>query len=214
MNKIDKTVSSIRYQQLNSLTLSDILFSIDQLEMLLSSCQSLVNFNLTANKISSFENLQRFSQCEYFIHEKLPQLENFSFKITVQMLHYQHIAPSTINSILEKAPDVRIFEVANNGSLRDNPEDECAVLSRQIDHLRIRSPDIAGMKLILERVEHLSTITFMCDSSSPTTWKKIIKWLHEKEKKYSITADYRFLQVFLKQNIGILSRVESLYRIN
>ncbi|CAF1651393.1 unnamed protein product [Rotaria magnacalcarata] len=363
MNKIDKTIPSIRYQQLNSSTLSDILFSIDQLEMLLSFCPSLVNLNLTANKISLFENLRRFSQWEYFIHERLPQLENFSFKITVQMPHYQHIASiesiiaafrtpfwlkykhwyvhfqyvinnegprlvlnssrnghvdffqyyehgfiryftsttndddkskmhtmwnvifnlpdvqqainfrhfripkyylfdnvirlgldidefddwqrsgsfgllsqlvnlaqlkeiwfllsnrqsfqaNTINSILKKAPGVRIFGIANNGSLRDNPEYECAVLSRQIDHLIIRSPDITGMKLILERVEHLSTITFMCGWSLSTTWKKILKWLHEKEKKYSITADYRSLQVFLKQNIDILSGVENLYRID
>jgi hypothetical protein len=73
MNNIEKIVSSINfYQQITSLTLNDIRFAIDQLEMLLLSYPSLIYFNLTANQISSLQNLRRFSQWEYFIGEKLP----------------------------------------------------------------------------------------------------------------------------------------------
>jgi hypothetical protein len=89
MNTIDKTFSSITYQQLTSLTLNEIRFPIDQLEMLLLSYPSLIYLNLTANEISSFQNLRRFSQWEDLIREKLPLLENFHFKISARMSHYQ-----------------------------------------------------------------------------------------------------------------------------
>jgi hypothetical protein len=113
----------------------------------------------------------------------------------------QTFQAQNINTILEKAPDVRTFGIKNNGSLRSNMENECAAISDQIDHLIIRSPDINGMKLIVEHVKHLPTITFMCDWSSSTTWTKMIKWLRENEKKFSTTDDHRSLQVWLEKNI-------------
>jgi len=92
MNTIDKTFSSITYQQLTSLTLKEIRFPIDQLEKLLVSYPSLIYLNLTANEISSLQNLRRFSQWEDLIREKLPRLENFHFKISARMSHYQDFA--------------------------------------------------------------------------------------------------------------------------
>jgi hypothetical protein len=115
-----------------------------------------------------------------------------------------------INALLEKAPNVRTFGIKNNGSWRSVMEDECSALSRQIDHLTIRSLDTSSIKLILERVEHLFTITFICDWSSSDTWRKIIPWLRGKEKKFSITADHRSLQVWLKKNITESSEGELL----
>ncbi|CAF5111544.1 unnamed protein product, partial [Rotaria sp. Silwood1] len=86
MSNINKTIPSITtYQQLTSLTLNDILFSIDELEILLISHPSLIYFNLTANNISSFQSLRRFSQWEFFIREKLPRLKHFHFQISTRM---------------------------------------------------------------------------------------------------------------------------------
>jgi hypothetical protein len=113
----------------------------------------------------------------------------------------QTFQASTLNTILEKAPDVRTFGIKNNGSLRSNIEDECAAISRQIDHLTIRSIDTDAMVLILEHVEDLSTITFICDWSSSKTWRKMIRCLREKERKFSITDDHRCVKVWLKNNI-------------
>ncbi|CAF1247954.1 unnamed protein product [Rotaria sp. Silwood1] len=364
MSNINKTIPSIIiYQQLISLTLNDILFSIDQLEILLTSHPSLVYFNLTAKNISSFQSLRCFSQWEYFIREKLPQLKNFHFKISTQMSYYQDLRgiqsiiaafrtsfwlehkrwyvifqyvindegsrlilyssidghvdfgqnfqkgfisyftsttknddkpniqnmwnalfnltdvkqaisfrhfkipkhylfdniirlgldidwyedwqrsgsfellsklisfsqlkevwfllsckqtlqASKINTILEKAPNVHTFGIKNNGSLRGNIDKECAAISSQIEHLIIHSLDTDAMKLILERVEHLAKITFICNWSSSTTWIKMITWLREKEKKFSVTSDHRSLQVWLKENIGKSSEDENMNRID
>ncbi|CAF1451028.1 unnamed protein product, partial [Rotaria sp. Silwood1] len=350
MSNINKTIPSITtYQQLTSLTLNDILFSIDELEILLISHPSLIYFNLTANNISSFQSLRRFSQWEFFIREKLPRLKHFHFQISTRMSyqdlrsmqsiiaayrtsfwiehkrwyvifqyvindegsrlilyssidghvdfwqnfkkgfisyftsttkdddkpnmqnmwnalfnltdieqaisfrhfkipkHYlfdnvirlgldidwyedwqrsgsfellsklikfsqlkevwfllsckQTLQASKINTIVEKAPNVHTFGIRNNGSLRGNIDEECAAISSHIEHLIIHSLDINAMKLILERVEHLSKITFKCDWSSSTTWIKMITWLREKEKKFLVTSDHRSLQVWLKENI-------------
>ncbi|UJR38731.1 hypothetical protein I4U23_031396 [Adineta vaga] len=352
MNNIAKHVVFITYPQLTSLTLNNIQVPIDQLEKLLSSYPSLIHVNLTLNIMSSFENLRRFSQWEYFIGEKLPRLENFHFRISTRISHYQDLTniksiiaafrtpfwlqykcwymrfnyvinnegaqfiinssinghvnifqnfqngfisyctstrkdddgpnmhntwnviinlpevteairsrrftipkyylfdnviqlgldidhydrwqesssfellsklvnlsqlkeiyfllsnkqtfqASHVNTILEKATNVRTFGVKNNGSLRDNPENECAALSRQIEHLIIRSPDITNMKVIAEHVQHLSTITFICEWSSSRTWKEVINWLKRKERKFSVTDDHRSIQIWMKNNIDI-----------
>jgi hypothetical protein len=108
----------------------------------------------------------------------------------------QTLQASEINTILEKAHNVRTFGITNNGSLRDNFELQCADISNQINHLTIRSSDTSTMLLTLEHVQHLSTITFMCDWSSSTTWTKMIKYLQEKEMKFSITDDYRSIQIW------------------
>ncbi len=127
----------------------------------------------------------------------LSQLKEIWFLLSCK----QTFQASQINTILEKAPDVRTFGIKNNGTLRSNIEVQCAAISRQINHLTIRSPDSDAMKLIVEHVEHLSTITFICDWSSSKTWTKMIKWLREKERKFSITDDHRSLQVWMENNI-------------
>jgi len=91
MNNIDNIVRSTSYQQLTSLTLSDIQFSIDQLEILLLPLSSLVYFNLTANENTSFGFLQRFSQWEHFIEDKLPLLKQFRFHISTLISHYRDL---------------------------------------------------------------------------------------------------------------------------
>ncbi len=108
----------------------------------------------------------------------------------------QTLQASQINAILEKAHNVRTFGIKNNGSLRDHFELQCAGISNQINHFTIRSLDISTMLLTLEHVQHLPMITFMCDWSSSTTWTKIIKYLQEKEMKFSITDDYRSIQIW------------------
>ncbi|CAF1338599.1 unnamed protein product [Adineta steineri] len=352
MNNIAKDVACNTYKQLTSLTLNCIQCPIDQVEMLLASYPSLISINLTLNIISSFANLQRFSQWEYFIGEKLPRLKTVRFRISTRIsrsqdfaniksiiaafrtpfwlqykcwyMHFKYVInnegaqfiinssidgyvnlyqefetglisyftstrkdddgpkmhnvwsaiinlpevtqaicsrrftipkyylfdnviqlgldidhfddwqrsssfeclsklinlsqlkeiyfllsckatfqASKINTILEKAINVRTFGIKNNGSLRDHTENQCAAISPQIEHFIIRSPDTCAMKVIAEHVEHISTITFSCDWSSSTTWKKIIKWLMEKEKKFSVTDDYRSIRIWMKDTIDI-----------
>lgn len=108
----------------------------------------------------------------------------------------QTLQASKINAILEKAHNVQTFGIKNNGSLRDNFELQCAGISNQINHFTIRSLDISTMLLTLEHVQNLPMITFMYDWNSSTTWTKIIKYLQEKEMKFSITDDYRSIQIW------------------
>ena len=95
---MDKIVTAINYRQLTSLTLNDIRFSINQLEMLLPSYPSLIYLNFMSNENSSFENLRRFSNWENFLHEKLPRLKNFHFQISAPVSRCEHF--SNIKSII------------------------------------------------------------------------------------------------------------------
>ena len=96
MTNKDNIIHSISYLQLTSLTLSNIQFSIIQLETLLLPLSSLVHFALTANTSCDF--LQRFSQWEHFIKDKLPQLKRFHFHISTFISRHRDL--NYINSII------------------------------------------------------------------------------------------------------------------
>lgn len=54
------------------------------------------------------------------------------------------------------------------------------------------------MLLTLEHVQHIPMITFIYNWSSSTNWTKIIKYLQEKEMKFSVADDYRSIQIRTK----------------
>jgi hypothetical protein len=91
MNKIDNIVRSTSYKQLTSLTLTDIRFSIYQLEFLLLPLSSLIYLNLTTNEDTSYDFLRRFSKWEDFIKDKLPLLKRFHFHIITLLSRYRDL---------------------------------------------------------------------------------------------------------------------------
>ncbi len=78
MSKTDKTEVPIFYRQLISLEVKNSKMSIDQHERLLQVTPSLVHLNLRTCGIS-VDFIERFSEWEKFIRQKLPQLEKFKF---------------------------------------------------------------------------------------------------------------------------------------
>ncbi len=65
------------------------------------------------------------------------------------------------------------------------------------------------MKLILERVEHLSTVTFINDWRLLSHQTEMIEWLNEKQRKFSIANDYQSLQVWFNKNTIESSEIET-----
>ncbi len=55
------------------------------------------------------------------------------------------------------------MRISHDDDLTSIIDDVCDILSNQIHHLKIRLRYIDYMKLILERVEHLSSVTFIHD---------------------------------------------------
>ena len=117
--------------------------------------------------------------------------------------------PKVINSLLEQASNVHTLGISHYGDFTSIIENVCCVLIHQIDHLKIRLTYINYMKLILERVEHLSTVTFINDWRLLSDQTKMIEWLNEKQRKFSITNDYQSLQVWFNKNIIESSEIET-----
>ena len=114
-----------------------------------------------------------------------------------------------INNLLERTPNVHTFGISYNNDLKLIIEEVCSVLSHRIDHLKVRVNYIDYMKLILERVEHVSTITFIYNWRLLTHQTEMIEWLNKKQRKFSIANDHQSLQVWLKKNIIESSEVET-----
>lgn len=93
----DKFSQQTLYQRLTSLTFSDMHLSIDDLQSLLSLFPSLTYFTFHTQSSHPFECLQRFSQWENFIREKLPLLRKFCFYIYSRSRRYKG---ASIQSVL------------------------------------------------------------------------------------------------------------------
>jgi hypothetical protein len=134
----------------------------------------------------------------------LPQ----SNEIWLVIIGRETFASNIINSLFEQASNVRTLGISHNNDLTSIIDDICSVVSHRIDHLKIRLNYINYMKLILERIEHVSTITFIHDWRLLSHQTKMIEWLNEKQRKFSIANDYQSLQAWLNKDSTESSEIE------
>ena len=99
--------------------------------------------------------------------------------------------------LLNQAYNVRTLGISYNNDSTFITEDILAVISRQIEHLKVRTTDIVCMQLILECVENLSSVTFIRDRGSASSWTYMIEWLTQRESQFSASEDHKSLQVWL-----------------
>jgi hypothetical protein len=121
-------------------------------------------------------------------------------EIWLVILGRETIPLNLINGLLEQTPNVRTLGISHYNDLKTIIDDICHVVSHQIDHLKIRLNYMNYMKLILERIEQVSTITFIYDWRLLSDQLKMIEWINEKQRKFSIAKDHQSIQVWLNKD--------------
>jgi hypothetical protein len=106
-------------------------------------------------------------------------------KISLSISFDKKFTQSTINglnTLFKQTPNVHTFQ---NDHYTANAEVICSIVPHHVKYLQTKMTRINDMKTVLERLEHLSSVTFHFPIPSPTYPTKITKWL--KLKKISFT---------------------------
>jgi hypothetical protein len=79
---------------------------------------------------------------------------------------HHYFESNTMSTLLDLAYNVRTLGISYDDDSTPIPADTCSVISRQIEHLKVRTTYAECMQLVLECVEHLSSVTFIRDRGS------------------------------------------------
>lgn len=83
-------------------------------------------------------------------------------------------------------------------------ENFCSIIPHHVKHLKINVKFVNNMKLILNRLEHLLSVTFRCSYDNPSWKAEIIQW-HLERRSLTYYEDFDTLQIWLgkmKTNIS------------
>ena len=103
----------------------------------------------------------------------------------------------TLHTLLRLAYNVQTLGISYRNDSTEITKGICSVISRQVKHLKVQTTDVECMQLVLQYVENVSSVTFIRQRGSPSSWTDMIKWLTGKGKKISLSDDTRSLQVWL-----------------
>ncbi|CAF1337887.1 unnamed protein product [Rotaria sordida] len=108
---------------------------------------------------------------------------------------------STINILFKQACNVRTLGLSyDDDDLAPLMDGICSVVSFQIDHLKLKTKSIDSMKLVLERVNHLNSVTFVQHPSSSNSFMEMAQWLIEKGRQFTISDNHQSLQITFEKN--------------
>ncbi|CAF4034684.1 unnamed protein product [Rotaria magnacalcarata] len=106
----------------------------------------------------------------------------------------------TMELLLNLARNVRTIGISYDDDSTQITEDMRLVLCRQIEQLKVKTMDFGSMKLTLESMKNMSSVTFVSHRGSTISWTDMIKWLNQTGRAFSQSNDCRSLQVWLDQN--------------
>ncbi|CAF3906917.1 unnamed protein product [Rotaria sordida] len=107
----------------------------------------------------------------------------------------------TINILFKQACNVRTLGLSyDDDDLAPLMDGICSVVSFQIDHLKLKTKSIDSMKLVLERVNHLNSVTFVQHPSSSNSFMEMAQWLIEKGRQFTISDNHQSLQITFEKN--------------
>jgi hypothetical protein len=121
---------------------------------------------------------------------------------------FDHISVSnTINNIgylFEQACNVRSLTLSNSfcsGNLNMKIEDLCSIIPHHVKHLDIYDMDLDDIKILLTRLKHLSSITFVFLFDMPFSPTEVIGWLSQRID-FTYLVDNCSLSIWLGNNIN------------
>jgi hypothetical protein len=107
---------------------------------------------------------------------------------------------NALNNLFERAPNVHTLDNHNSTA---SAKMICAIVHPHFKYLQVKINQINDMKMILERLQHLSSVTFhfpICSSNYPT---KIIKWLKQRRTSFTFWCNSYCIHLWLDNNNNI-----------
>ena len=103
-----------------------------------------------------------------------------------------------VNTLLERAHNVHSLGISIkcHAVSIGRAQSICAIIPRQIKHLKVVTKNVETIKSILQQVEHLSSVTFFHQHDSQNVWLQIVEWLKGNERYYRSQEDDHFLQIW------------------
>ena len=130
-------------------------------------------------------------------------------EIWLFLSNHHYFESNTMKTLLNLAYNVRTLGISYDDDSTSIPEDICAAISRQVEHLKVRTTYVECMQMVLECVKHLSSVVFLRDRGSKNSWADIIEWLTERGRQFSQSDDHRSLQVWLDETSSELSEIKT-----
>ncbi|CAF4064491.1 unnamed protein product [Rotaria magnacalcarata] len=121
-------------------------------------------------------------------------------EIWLFLSHHHYFDSFTMELLLNLARNVRTIGISYDDDSTQITEDMRVVLCRQIEQLKVKTMDFGSMKLTLESMKNMSSVTFLSHRGSTISWTDMIKWLNQTGRAFSQSNDCRSLQVRLDQN--------------
>ena len=100
-----------------------------------------------------------------------------------------------------------MFNTLHNHNRRANTEIICSIVPYHVKHLQMKINRISDMKMILERLEHLSSVAFHFPICSPNNSTKIIKWLKQRRMTFTFWCNSFCIHLWLDNNISRLKDI-------
>jgi len=105
---------------------------------------------------------------------------------------------NAIINLLDEAPNLHTF---HNHNKSVNAEMICSIVPRHVKYLQVNINWINDMKIIVEQLDHLSSITFQFSTYSPNRSKKFVKWLMQRKTSFTFWANSLCLHIWLDTNL-------------
>ena len=126
-------------------------------------------------------------------------------------INFDHCSISnTINNIdylLQQTYNVRSLTLANSfcgSNLNGIVENLCSIIPHHVKHLDIYDMDLDDIKIVLDRLKHLSSVTFVFLFDMPFSPNEIIGWLSQRID-FTYLVDNCSLSIWLGNNINAQS---------
>lgn len=105
---------------------------------------------------------------------------------------------TSIVGLLKEAPNIHTLQSYNRTI---NSEVICAIVPHHVKHLKIKIDRIKDMKIILEQLDHLSSVIFQYPVYSLNYPPNIIKWLKQRGKSFTFWCNLSHIHLWLHDNI-------------
>jgi hypothetical protein len=133
----------------------------------------------------------------------LSTLINFSQLVGVRLCISLNILTG-VTSFLEKAHNVRSLEIDNSAcdvSCNIRMGNVCLMIPRHVKQFDISVTTVDDMKMILERLDHLSNVVFRLSRNLPYGIGEIITWLKNKRRYVSYYYTDNYLSIWLGKKL-------------
>jgi hypothetical protein len=129
----------------------------------------------------------------------LPPLLNLTHlvKISLKICFDTDYTITAIAGLLKEAPNIHTIQSYHRTI---NPQIICTIVPRHVKDLKVKIDRIKDMKMILEQLDHLSSVTFQYPVYSLNYPPNIIKWLKQRGKSFTFWCNLSRIHLWLHNN--------------